>query len=260
MVLASASGMARIATSTSKVSSIRPCAVRLPVPKSSASGVSSTAPPRTVTVAGAVSVAAIARLAQRQAGERRGEAVRRAGRARPRRRRGCRSPAGSRREAHAVAVDLLGLGGERGDVDAADGEVGGGQRALHHRQAERVGDPGVGVERADARWRRRRGRGRWRRGVTPWPTSAASRVMSASSAPVASTSASAATGAMSGASSVSRPVAGASPVLASDAGQPVRADGDDEAVDRRRSPVDRDVAGEVEHQPVERRPSRRGCR
>ena len=57
MVLAMSSGRSRIATSTSKLSATLPWAVRPPFPTWSASGVSSTAPPRMVTVAGAVRVA-----------------------------------------------------------------------------------------------------------------------------------------------------------------------------------------------------------
>ena len=253
MVLASASGMARIATSTSKAlgdAALRGQAAGAEVERRAAS-----ARRRrrcTVTVAGAVSVGGDPRLAQRQARERRGEAAVEPGElARGVGERADRQPARRPRSAS-------GRGRSARPRPTA--------RRCRRRRASRsaavsvpctIGRPSASLIRASASsvptavapTARPRALAS---SVTPWPTSAASSVMSASSAPVASTSASAATGAMSGASRVRRPVAGASPALASDAGQPVRPDRDDEAVDRPPLARDRDVAGEVEHQPVER--------
>ena len=96
MALAIASGRSRMAMSTSKLSSILPCAIRLPWPKSRSSGVSSTALPRIVTVDGCGQGRGDA--ASGAGGASRGlrRSRRRGARARPTGRRGCRPPAGRR--------------------------------------------------------------------------------------------------------------------------------------------------------------------
>ena len=140
-------------------------------------------------------------------------------------------------------------------------EVGGVEGALHHRQAERVGDAGVGVEGADARSRRREAAGAARRASTPWPTSAASRrdvgLERAGRLDEREGRDRRDVG------RVERQPPGRRRGARSCATEPVSRFGptrDDEAGDRPPLARDGDVAGEVEHQAVERARRRRGCR
>ena len=154
----------------------------------------------TVTVAGAVRVAAIPCWRSAQRVERRGEAAVEPARARPRASASvpiASRPSAVKRMRSGSVCSAVGLQRARSRRRRATRSAAV-ERALDQRQAERVGDPGVGVERADAVGPTTRSRARTSR-PTPWPTSAASRVIVASTAPVASTSASAASGAMSGA-------------------------------------------------------------
>ena len=107
----------------SKLSATLPWAVRLPFPTWSASGVSSTAPPRMVTVAGAVRVAEAAVLADAQRVERGGEAAVEPGQLAGEVGERADGEAGVGREAHRGAVGVLGRGVERGELEPGDGEV-----------------------------------------------------------------------------------------------------------------------------------------
>ena len=150
MALASASGIERIATSTSKLSAMRPFAVRLPVPKLSSSGVRSIAPSCTVTVAGAARVAAIPgwrsdrveSVAAKPPSTRASSPEASASvpiASRPSAVKRIRSRSSCSASADSAAIPT--------PPSTRSAPV---ERAIDHRQSERVVDPGVGVERADA--------------------------------------------------------------------------------------------------------------
>ncbi len=201
IALASASGRLSIASSRSKLSSSRPCAVSRPCPKSRASGVRSIAPPRIVTVAGAVSVAvtsfcrsrSVSRVAAKPSSSRARSPERSAS-----------VPTASRASAakcifigstwFAVACTAFtSMPPTSRSLPFSVPSISGSPRAsaiLASRSSSPTRVPPTTRSFAFART------------ATPWPTSALSSVRSALTEPVASTSASEASGAISGAASV----------------------------------------------------------